>query len=145
MEMIRINNCNNHKVPATGMTLIELMIVLALIALLSAVTYPRYNAHVQQTHRTQVMADMARIQLQLESSYHNGYHSQAVFDDGQCRVCQSDPARYQLTLDLFAGGYRIYATPQTASGQSHDQCGGQSYAQLTLSSQGERLPAACWR
>ncbi|XAW90080.1 type IV pilin protein [Vibrio sp. CDRSL-10 TSBA] len=145
MEMIRINNCNRGQNNIQGMTLIELMLAMTLLLILSALTYPLYDDHIQRTHRRLALSDMTRIQLQLETSYRNGYHSQEIFDAGHCLLCESDPTHYRIGLDLSDGGYLIYATPQAQSDQNSDRCSGQSYARLTLSSQGEREPVACWR
>ncbi|QXO16724.1 type IV pilin protein [Vibrio ostreae] len=145
MEMIRINNCNRGQSNIQGMTLIELILAMALLLILSALTYPLYADHMQRAHRGLALSDMTRIQLQLETSYRNGYHRQEIFNAGHCLLCESDPNRYQIGLELSEGGYLIYATPQTQTEQNSDRCDGQLYTRLTLSSQGEREPVACWR
>lgn len=65
---------NNHH----GFTLIELMIVVAIIGVLAAIAYPNYQQYVVKTNRADMMSEMHNIASQIESrklaqgSYSNG-------------------------------------------------------------------------
>nr|WP_312540254.1 prepilin-type N-terminal cleavage/methylation domain-containing protein [Moraxella sp. CTOTU47616] len=50
-----------------GFTLIELMIVVALIGVLAAIAYPSYQRYVIKTKRTDMMTEMQNIASQIES------------------------------------------------------------------------------
>nr|WP_313016177.1 prepilin-type N-terminal cleavage/methylation domain-containing protein [Moraxella sp. CTOTU48841] len=57
----------NHINRQTGFTLIELMIVVAIIGVLAAIAYPSYQRYVIKTKRTDMMAEMQNIASRIES------------------------------------------------------------------------------
>ena len=71
--MIRRNICNNNNLSIKGMTLIELLIAVAIVGILGAIAYPSYTNHVIKAHRVTAMADMTKIQLEMETLYTGSY------------------------------------------------------------------------
>jgi type IV pilus assembly protein PilE len=54
---------------ARGITLIELMIVVAIISILAAIAYPSYQRYVARTHRNAAAACMSQIAQAMERRY----------------------------------------------------------------------------
>jgi type IV pilus assembly protein PilE len=59
--------CSAHT--RKGFTLIELMIVVAVIAILSAIAYPRYTSYIQRSHLGEAFAELGTLRQQLEQYY----------------------------------------------------------------------------
>ncbi len=51
---------------ATGFTLIELMITVAVVAILAAIALPSYQAYVRKANRAQAKADLVELAQMLE-------------------------------------------------------------------------------
>lgn len=142
--MIRTNRCNKSTKFSQGMTLIELMIAVVIIGVLSGMAYPAYTQYVKEAHRNKAMADMAKIQLYLEEHYDLGYSINGIISGSRCLLCDSDPNRYTLAVEVNSASYTISATPIANKGQSTDECRGHRYSKLELKSTGERTPTSCW-
>ncbi|WP_152226553.1 type IV pilin protein [Pseudomonas sp. SCB32] len=139
----------------TGVTLVELMMVLAIAAILAAITYPNYQQYVVRTGRTEGQALLLDAAAR-EARYFAQNNSYIVATGelaklGLPRVTAmgagSASGRYLLTVEPGAeadGGYRLTATPQGTQGQDLS-CGA-----LSLNTLGEQQSAAgdaadCWR
>lgn len=142
--MIRENNCNKRKERLKGMTLIELMIVVAVIAILATIAYPSYTSHLLKAHRVSAIADLAKIQIELERAYQGSYASaaQSVLSGGSCTFCEVDSAQFAIAVSSSISSYTITATAQGT--QLTDECSGNTYTEITLNNIGQSTPTTCW-
>ena len=64
------------------MTLIELLIAVVIVGIIAAIAYPSYSNHSITAHRTVAISDIARLQLELETSYDGGYDWSGLVSGG---------------------------------------------------------------
>ncbi|WP_345740388.1 type IV pilin protein [Halomonas getboli] len=112
-----------------GFTLIELMITVAIIAILAAIAYPSYTRYVEKARRTDGMSALTNTAGQLERCYTVG--SDYTADNCPSGSFDSEEGFYSVTITASAASFTLKASPQ--SKQSDDDCG-----VFTLNQQGER-------
>lgn len=126
-----------------GFTLIELMIVVAIIGILAAIAYPSYTQYVLRTNRADAQALMLETSQFMERYFtsNNGtYKDAAVISAVSPRGATGTNVRYNLDFSVApsATAYTLRAIPQNA--QTDDAC-----KTLTLAHTGAQTPVAgCW-
>ncbi len=56
-----------------GYTLVELMVVVAIVGIIAAVAYPSYQGYMRDTFQAQAVADLRLCALSLDRYYSNGF------------------------------------------------------------------------
>ena len=148
-----------------GFTLLELMIVVVVIGILSAVAYPSYVEQVAKGHRSDLKAQVAAAQQWLERHYSANYFygTDSADDTGNtlfdaqpfARSPQEGAARYNLSVTVANGGqtYTLTATRTQGSSMQNDACGDLSVTNTgvkSVANQGAKFADAaealgtCW-
>ncbi|WP_447554096.1 type IV pilin protein [Vreelandella sp. EE22] len=116
-----------------GFTLIEMLIVVAIIGLMAGIAYPSYQRYTESAMRTDAKAGLLNAAAELERCYARNYS----FENG-CAITQTSPdGHYALEFEPneAEGGFLL-----SARTSRDDGC----HAALTLNALGERNPEACW-
>ncbi|MFE0501807.1 type IV pilin protein [Lysobacter soli] len=130
-----------------GFTLIELMIVVAVVAILGAIAYPAYTDAVRKSRRGQAKADLLQI-TQVAERFRtvNGTYEGFEVPEAKQTSPEEGPARYEIEVsNRTASTFTLTATPVTGSGQEHDEkCMELSITQAGVKEASGSDPDACW-
>ena len=126
-----------------GVTLIELMIVVAIVGILAAVAYPSYQDYIRRSNRADAQADLLELAQWLERRYTTA-NSYAYPDPPGLPFTQTPRSggtpRYNLTAVVGAGNQTFTLTATPTGPQAGDTCGTMTINQLGVTTPG----GDCW-
>jgi type IV pilus assembly protein PilE len=127
-----------------GFTLIEVMIVVAIVAILSAIALPSYHEYIKRSSREAVQSELIELAAIQEKIFLNasgyatsvtaGYTGQASGGLGVPSGTSRDQ-RYSLSVAVANGAFTLTATPVAGSTQTGDGA-------ITINAQGQRTRGA---
>lgn len=135
------------KVAVAGFTLIELMIVVAIVGILATIVYPSYQDYVRRANRSAAQQTMLDVSAKQEQYLTDRRSYTDDLTALQVSVPEDVTKHYTVTIANVVASppsYNVVATPTSAT-QLLDACGA-----LTLSSAGvksvggTRSAADCW-
>ncbi len=123
----------------SGFTLIELMVVVAVLALLVAVAYPSYQGHICKVERNQAKADLLAFAQNMESMYstnnfsylHDSAQAGNIFPPYSPSNRTPGQKRFDLSVTVSEPGDAFILTAERVGGSCND-------GRLTLANNGQR-------
>ena len=129
---------------ARGFTLIEVVITVAIVAILAAVAFPTYRDHVRKSRRAEAQAYL----MAVASRQQQFLLDTRAYAPNLATVGVATPANVAAAYDLAVATvtgppptFRITATPKAASDQVRERCG-----TLAIDQTGAKTAAlgSCW-
>lgn len=135
----------------SGVTLIELLIVVAIVGILGSIAYPSYQNYVRQGYRSEAKGILLETAQFLERNYttanrydldSGGVATDLPFDTSP----KSGTAKYDITVAYPDNqSFTLSATPVAGGLMAGDACGTLSLTHAGAQGQSSGTQAECWQ
>lgn len=127
---------------SSGFTLIEVMVVVAIIGILVSIAMPSYQSYVRKTNRIDAFESLQAATALQEKFYavNRRYVASANPFTNESEV-DSAKQYYQISVEVDGRQYTITATADSDSSQAQDT----GCTVLTLNRSGKKTPIDCWQ
>lgn len=119
-----------------GITLLELIITVAIIAILASIAYPSFQAHMLKSRRAEALEHLLSAQLkQEEQRVTSGSYTTDFALLGGASI-----DHYTFASTVSGASYTLTATVSSGSPKLKDT----GCTTLTINQQDQKTPANCW-
>jgi type IV pilus assembly protein PilE len=136
-----------------GFTLIELMIVVAIVAILASVGYPSYVDYIRRGQLQEAFAAMSDYRVKMEQ-YFQDYRNYGKNDPGPCANGTNAPAwgnfipanqkNFTYACAAASGGYTVTATGAGGAVLGHVYTINEANVRKTTQFKGATVDKSCW-
>ena len=129
-----------RKPQQSGFTLIELMITVAIVAILAAVAYPSYTRYIVKSNRAAAQAQMLDIANREQQFLlaNRAYATYSAMTTSGYSLPTALASKYTPSITVGAGTVPGFTVTFTATGSQA------SDGDLTVNSEGVKAPASKW-
>ena len=132
--------------PHRGFTLMELMIVVAIVGILASIAYPSYQQYVLKSWRANASSCLLELAARMERRYtaNSSYKGTSIPTSG-CTTEGSMSDRYEFSFpaDPTQASFTLQAVPVKAGPQEADTCGTLTINELGQKGSGGTV-SECW-
>jgi type IV pilus assembly protein PilE len=107
----------------SGFTLIELMVVVAVVAILAAIALPSFNEQMRKSRRAEAVAEMGQVQLGLERWRADNASYAISAGNGQHPLAAGTWTSDHYSFSFSGDGTGYTLTADGTGAQSGDRCG----------------------
>jgi type IV pilus assembly protein PilE len=126
-----------------GFTLIEILIVMAIVAILATIALPSYQGAIRKSRRSE--ASMTLLEIQLKEERYRANHLAYGRLSDIAGVTPNDYYSFSVTDPPNTNTYTITATAKAGTDQVNDKENGTDCSTLTIAQSGEKTPEDCWK
>ena len=125
-----------------GFTLIELMIVVAIVGVLASIALPAYNDYVRRAAVQEAFSELANWRVRMEQFYQDNRN----YGGGGCGVAAPAPAgsKFNFGCDTDGQTYTLSATGSVNPATGHGYTVDQLNVKATTSFKGASSGKQCW-
>ena len=150
MKELQFSNRRAHIRNVHGFTLVELMVVVAIVGILASVAYPSFMSQIRKSRRSDAVASMSSVQQAQErwrankTTYASNTEMTTAAPDGLGISATTDGGYYTLAVTSnTATGYILTGTAVSTKSQNSDT-GCTSLVITVTNGSGVKTPSSCW-